>query len=89
MSRYPDHDQELDGLNQMENTDPAAVDCSVSLSANQALRACIAGRSAIKSLRENLINCSRCPVIERCALHEHFNLLVDQAVSAIIDEWGW
>jgi hypothetical protein len=89
MSSYPDDSREVFGTNQMEFSNQAADDCSVSLSANQALRACRASRSTIKSLRENLINCPLCPLKEHCELQEHFNLLVDQAVSAIIEEWGW
>jgi len=63
--------------------------CSISWSADQALCACKTASCAIQQLRESIINCPECPAIERCELHEQFNLLIDQAVSAISEEWGW
>ena len=67
----------------------ALQNCSISLAANQALRACKATRSALGSLREGLISCPHCPAVKRCELHEYFNLLIDQAVAALSVEWGW
>lgn len=67
----------------------ALQNCSISLAANQTLRACKATRSALGSLREGLISCPHCPAVNRCELHEYFNLLIDQAVAALSEEWGW
>jgi hypothetical protein len=67
----------------------ALQNCSISLAANQAMRACKATRSALGSLREGLISCPHCPAVKRCELHEFFNLLIDQAVAALSEEWGW
>jgi hypothetical protein len=71
------------------STHSTILNCSITLAANQALRACKTTRSALQRLRDSLITCPNCPAVERCELHEHFNLLVDQAVAAIHEEWGW
>ncbi len=63
--------------------------CSMPLAANQALQACKTTRFALQELRECLIACPDCPAVDRCELHEHFSLIIDQAVAGVIDEWGW
>jgi len=65
------------------------LNCPISLAANQALRACKTARCALQNLRECLFKCPDCAAVENCELHEHFNQLVDQAVAAIREEWGW
>ena len=72
-----------------ETAKPALHNCSIAQAANQALRACKATRGALQQLRESIFNCPHCPAVEDCELPEHFNLLVDQAVSNLIEEWGW
>lgn len=67
----------------------ASKNCSISLAGDNALLACKNTCSALKELRESLIKCHDCPMLERCELPEHLNLLVDQAVSALSEEWGW
>jgi hypothetical protein len=65
------------------------LNCPITLAANQALRSCKTTRCALQNLRDCLINCPDCPAVANCELNEHFNQLVDQAVAAIREEWGW
>jgi hypothetical protein len=67
----------------------SSQNCLISLAANQALRACKATRITLQELRESLIKCQLCSGVDHCELPEHFNQLVDQAVSALSEEWGW
>jgi len=89
MSSFTEDNNSFGSPGMHENTKPVLHNCSISLAANQALRACKATRVALQQLRENIFNCPHCPAVEDCELPEHFNLLVDQAVSNLIEEWGW
>jgi hypothetical protein len=40
-------------------------------------------------IEQALRSCSECSIVARCEQREQFNLQVDQAVSRIIEEWGW
>ena len=64
--------------------------CPIARFAHQALHASKTTQLALHNLREScFINCANCPVSRSCELSEHFNLLVDQAVAEILEEWGW
>jgi hypothetical protein len=81
-NRYP-------GTDLRKSTQSTIHNCSITMAANQALRACKTTRCALQQLRDILINCPNCPATERCELNERFNQLIDQAVAAISEEWGW
>ena len=89
MSSFSEDNNQFVSPGLHETAKPVLHNCSISLAANQALRTCKATRSALQQLRESIFNCPHCPAVEDCELHEHFNLLVDQAVSNLIEEWGW
>ena len=88
MNSYEKNADQLDfsGLSEARS---AIQNCPIAQSADKALRASKATRLALHRLRESLINCTSCPIYGSCELGEHFNLLVDQAVAEIIEEWGW
>jgi hypothetical protein len=89
MSINPNYgsDAEFPGL--PEGTFPVNPTCKIANLIEQALRSCSATRDALSQLRESLISCSECSIVARCEQREQFNLQVDQAVSRIIEEWGW
>ncbi len=89
MSSFIENENRFGSPGSHETSKSALQNCSISLAANQALRACKTTRGALQHLRESIFNCPLCPAVEDCELHEHFNLLVDQAVSNLIEEWGW
>ena len=68
---------------------PHPTFCQISQTAEQALVACASMRDAVQQLRDRLINCHHCSAVDKCDLHEHFNLLVDQSIAEINEEWGW
>jgi hypothetical protein len=68
---------------------PNPQDCLIPMAADQALAACVSMRVALQKLRDRLISCYQCSAFDDCHLHEHFNLLVDQAIEEINEDWGW
>ena len=81
-----------DRLETPSNPEPAPammLNCPITLAANRALRACKMARCTLQNLRDSVIKCPDCMAVEGCELHEYFNQLVDQAVAAIREEWGW
>ena len=82
---------------QPESADPDPVEkgvfsmqrCLIYQEANNVLRTSTETVRALRRLRQSLMNCDICPVIEQCELREDFNLQVDQVIAEINEEWGW
>ena len=89
MSTRENTDDQFDLSGLPENGVSAIQNCPIAQYTEQAQRASKATLLALQRLRECLINCASCPDSRSCELHEHFNLLVDQSVAEIIEEWGW
>ncbi|MFN2213536.1 MAG: hypothetical protein ACK2UM_02220 [Anaerolineales bacterium] len=89
MSINTNHEKNLEFSGLAEETSLLNPACQIACLFDQVQRSCAATRDLLSQFREALISCSQCPTSVCCELSEQFNLLVDQAVSNIIEEWGW
>jgi hypothetical protein len=63
--------------------------CPVRGQAKVALKSSRETQHAIRELRETLLNCGFCPVVNQCEFQEEFNLQIDMVIEEINEEWGW
>ncbi|MGW8227034.1 MAG: hypothetical protein ACWGOY_14935 [Anaerolineales bacterium] len=89
MNTDPNDQSSLEIPGFLEETITINPACEIANLIEQVLHTCSATRDALSQLRETLISCSDCANVASCELREQFNLQVDQAVSMIIEEWGW